>query len=159
MGYDLLIKNGRVVDGSGEPAFQADVAISQGKIVGVGKYKGATAERVLDARLLGGALVCTLRGKVDASARKIHVLAELFAKLVFRRDRRHARAATRELGHDGPRAKQLWAGHDDRFPGCRIEIEVAGDPVNRLRAARDTGKPEPPLPQRQRFEPSAEFIM
>src|SRR6476469_10030463 len=49
MTYDLLIKNARVVDGSGEPSFQADVAVHQGKIVGVGKYKGAAAERVIDA--------------------------------------------------------------------------------------------------------------
>ena len=49
MAYDLLIKNGRVVDGSGEPAFQADVAVSQGKIVGVGKYAGAAAKRTIDA--------------------------------------------------------------------------------------------------------------
>src|SRR6202049_1404493 len=49
MAYDLLINNGRVVDGSGEPAFQADVAVHQGKIVGVGKYKGAAAARVIDA--------------------------------------------------------------------------------------------------------------
>ena len=49
MAYDLLITNGRVVDGSGEPAFQADVAVSQGKIVGVGKCKGAAAQRVIDA--------------------------------------------------------------------------------------------------------------
>src|SRR5437879_9423889 len=49
MAYDLLIKNGRVVDGSGEPAFQADVAVHQGKIVGVGKSNGAAAERVIDA--------------------------------------------------------------------------------------------------------------
>ncbi|MBO0735835.1 MAG: amidohydrolase family protein [Alphaproteobacteria bacterium] len=49
MAYDLLITNGRVVDGSGEPAFQADVAVSQGKIVGVGKYGGAAAKRVIDA--------------------------------------------------------------------------------------------------------------
>jgi N-acyl-D-amino-acid deacylase len=38
MAYDLLIKNGRVVDGSGGPSFQADVAVHQGKIVGVGKF-------------------------------------------------------------------------------------------------------------------------
>ncbi|MBV9686045.1 MAG: amidohydrolase family protein, partial [Alphaproteobacteria bacterium] len=49
MAYDLLIKNGRVVDGSGEPAFQADVAVQGGKIAGVGKYNGAAAKRTIDA--------------------------------------------------------------------------------------------------------------
>src|SRR5499427_4972269 len=50
MAYDLLIKNGRVVDGSGEPAFQADVAVQNGKIVGVGKYNGAAAKRTIVAQ-------------------------------------------------------------------------------------------------------------
>src|SRR5437773_2256774 len=49
MAYDLLIKNGRVVDGSGEPAFDADVAVQDGKIVGVGKSNGAAAKRTIDA--------------------------------------------------------------------------------------------------------------
>jgi N-acyl-D-amino-acid deacylase len=49
MAYDLLIRNGRVVDGTGEPAFVADVAVADGKIVGVGKYAGAAARRTLDA--------------------------------------------------------------------------------------------------------------
>src|ERR1043166_4989671 len=49
MAFDLLIRNGRVVDGSGEPAFQADVAVKDSKIVGVGKYAGAAAERTIDA--------------------------------------------------------------------------------------------------------------
>jgi N-acyl-D-amino-acid deacylase len=48
MTYDLLIRNGRVIDGSGEPAFQADVAVHQGRIVGVGKALGA-ATRTIDA--------------------------------------------------------------------------------------------------------------
>jgi len=48
MTYDLLIKNARVVDGSGEPSFRADVAVHQGKIVGVGKYNAA-ARRTIDA--------------------------------------------------------------------------------------------------------------
>ena len=49
MAYDLLIKNGRVVDGSGAPAFHADVAVQDGKIVGVGKANGAAAKRTIDA--------------------------------------------------------------------------------------------------------------
>jgi N-acyl-D-aspartate/D-glutamate deacylase len=49
MTYDLLIRNARVVDGSGEPSFHADVAVHQGKIVGVGRYNGAAAKRTIDA--------------------------------------------------------------------------------------------------------------
>jgi N-acyl-D-amino-acid deacylase len=49
MAYDLLIKNGRVADGSGAPAFHGDVAVQDGKIVGVGKANGAAAERTIDA--------------------------------------------------------------------------------------------------------------
>ena len=48
MAYDLLIKNGRVVDGSGAPSFYADVAVSAGQIVGVGKFN-ESATRTIDA--------------------------------------------------------------------------------------------------------------
>jgi len=48
MAYDLLIKNGRIIDGSGMPAFRGDVAVRGGKIVELGKLSGA-AMRVIDA--------------------------------------------------------------------------------------------------------------
>jgi N-acyl-D-aspartate/D-glutamate deacylase len=48
MSYDLIIRNGRIVDGSGMPAFNGDVAVKDGKIAGVGKFDG-TADRVIDA--------------------------------------------------------------------------------------------------------------
>jgi len=48
MSYDLLIKNGRIVDGSGGPAYRGDVAVKDGKIVEIGKLSGAAA-RTIDA--------------------------------------------------------------------------------------------------------------
>lgn len=46
--YDILIKNGTVVDGTGAPRYRADVAVSGGKIVEIGKVTGG-AEKVIDA--------------------------------------------------------------------------------------------------------------
>src|SRR5437764_7484478 len=48
MAYDLLIKNGRIVDGSGMPAFRGDVGIKDGKIAEIGKLSGP-AKRTIDA--------------------------------------------------------------------------------------------------------------
>jgi N-acyl-D-aspartate/D-glutamate deacylase len=48
MAYDLLLKNGRIVDGSGMPSFHGDVAVKDGKIVELGKLSGQ-ATRTIDA--------------------------------------------------------------------------------------------------------------
>lgn len=48
MAYDLLLKNGRIIDGSGMPGFLGDVAVKHGKIAAMGKLSGS-ATRTLDA--------------------------------------------------------------------------------------------------------------
>src|SRR5213083_3388192 len=48
MPYDLVIKNGMVVDGTGFSRYRADVAIKDGTIVELGKIRGG-AERTIDA--------------------------------------------------------------------------------------------------------------
>ena len=39
--YDLLIKGGRIYDGSGLPSYHGDVAIADGKIVETGRINRA----------------------------------------------------------------------------------------------------------------------
>jgi len=48
MHYDLIIRNGTVVDGSGMPRFRADVGIAGGKIAAIGKIRDGATE-VIDA--------------------------------------------------------------------------------------------------------------
>ena len=48
--YDVLITGGRVLDGTGNPWFSADVAIRQGRIAALGNLDGARATRTIDAR-------------------------------------------------------------------------------------------------------------
>jgi N-acyl-D-aspartate/D-glutamate deacylase len=47
--YDLIIRNGQVVDGTGAPAIDADIAVSDGKIAAIGGELKATAAQEIDA--------------------------------------------------------------------------------------------------------------
>jgi N-acyl-D-amino-acid deacylase len=47
--YDILIKGGRVFDGSGNPWTYTDIAVEDGRVAAVGRLAEATAERVIDA--------------------------------------------------------------------------------------------------------------
>ena len=48
--YDLIIRGGRIVDGTGSPWFRADIAVRGDTIVAIGPLGGATARRVIDAK-------------------------------------------------------------------------------------------------------------
>ena len=48
MGYDLLVKNGTVIDGSGSPGYRADVGVVDGKIAAIGRIN-ESAKRTIDA--------------------------------------------------------------------------------------------------------------
>jgi N-acyl-D-aspartate/D-glutamate deacylase len=47
--YDMVIRNGTIVDGSGQPRYDGDVAINDGRITAVGRIGGRGAEEI-DAR-------------------------------------------------------------------------------------------------------------
>ncbi|HKX55894.1 MAG TPA: hypothetical protein VJN01_07330, partial [Xanthomonadales bacterium] len=44
--YDLVIRNGRVLDGAGNPWFLADLAIDDGRIVKIGRVDGSGEQEI-----------------------------------------------------------------------------------------------------------------
>jgi len=50
--YDVIIKNGKIIDGSGNPWVSGDIAIRGDRIVKIGKLNGTNAKRIIDAHNL-----------------------------------------------------------------------------------------------------------
>ncbi|MDF3076754.1 MAG: D-aminoacylase [Sphingobacteriaceae bacterium] len=46
---DILIKNGRIIDGAGNPWFYGDVAVKKNKIIAVGNLENYRAKKIIDA--------------------------------------------------------------------------------------------------------------
>ncbi len=69
--YDLLIRNGKLVDGSGNPWFYGDLAVRGDRIVAVGRAPAAPAKRELDAR---GLIVAP--GFIDMHSHSDYLLLE-----------------------------------------------------------------------------------
>src|SRR5713101_6703557 len=44
--YDLVIRRGKIVDGTGKKAYSGDVAVKDGKIAAIGKIDGAGAQEI-----------------------------------------------------------------------------------------------------------------
>ncbi len=47
--YDVVIRNGRIIDGTGSPWYAGDLAIQAGRIAAIGTLGGAAARRTVDA--------------------------------------------------------------------------------------------------------------
>ena len=48
--FDLVITNGRIVDGTGNPWFRADIGIKDGRIARIGKIDPAYGSKSIDAK-------------------------------------------------------------------------------------------------------------
>jgi len=48
--YDLLIRNARILDGTGNPWYRADIGVRDGRVAAIGNLNEKTATRTIDAR-------------------------------------------------------------------------------------------------------------
>src|SRR6266699_613250 len=69
--YDLLLRNGKIVDGSGNPWYIGDVAVRAGRIVAVGRVPAGSAKREIDVKGLAVA-----PGFIDMHSHSDYVLLE-----------------------------------------------------------------------------------
>jgi N-acyl-D-amino-acid deacylase len=60
--FDILIKNGKVLDGTGNPWYSADLGIRGDRIVAIGKLSSATGKKTIDAagRIVAPGFIDTL---------------------------------------------------------------------------------------------------
>ena len=67
--YDIIIQNAKIVDGTGNPWYQADIGIYRDKIASIGKLDARLAKRVVDA---GGKVVAP--GFIDMLGQSEHAI-------------------------------------------------------------------------------------
>src|SRR6202042_133398 len=48
--YDVIIRNGHIIDGTGSPWYSADVGIRDGRIAAIGRLDDAVGQRIIDAK-------------------------------------------------------------------------------------------------------------
>lgn len=115
MKYQLLIKNSRIVDGTGSPSYVADLAVSGGKIAKIGRIPEDEAEQVID-----GTGLVTAPGFID-----IHSHSDTYFLEDSRGESRIYQGVTSELaGQCGSTIYPCPKDHMDRirqYAGKRIE--------------------------------------
>ncbi len=123
--YDLVLRGGRVVDGSGNPALTVDVAIAGGKIAWVGVLPdGAAAKQEIDVR--GGVVA---PGFID-----VHTHAENITDLPRAENFARMGVTTLVLGNCGGSASsigELYRGLKANPPSVNVTTLIGHNTVRR----------------------------
>jgi N-acyl-D-aspartate/D-glutamate deacylase len=124
--YDVLIRNGRVLDGSGNPWLAADIGIRGGRIVDMGRLGNAPAARVIDAHGL-----TVTPGFIDVHS---HASTGLEGSLKDARQLLAQGITTAALNPDGGGTTDLRAqraGFEQRGIGVNVALYVPHGAIRR----------------------------
>ncbi len=125
--YDLVIRGGRIVDGTGAPSYRADLAVRDGKIVAIGRPDPSKARRVIDAT---GMVVAP--GFIDMMGQSADMFTRMPADVAF--NLLSQGVTTINAGEGGSSAPQAgdaarrlgWSTMREYFS----RLEAAGTPLN-----------------------------
>ncbi|TAM96750.1 MAG: D-aminoacylase, partial [Rhodanobacteraceae bacterium] len=118
--YDIVIRNGHVIDGTGSPWYSADIAIKDGRIAAIGGLGNADAKQVIDAH--GMVVAPGFIDMLDQSGHTLlvdgHAPSKIFqgiTTLVTGEGESIAPLDDRILAEEGSRAKPAWRTLDGYF--------------------------------------------
>ena len=117
--FDIVFSNGKIVDGTGAPAYQADIGIEGDRIKAIGDLSGAEAGEQID---VGG--LCVAPGFID-----IHTHSDAILLADGRADSQVCQGVTSEvMGQCGfsfapvTDAKRMEALMPGRMPGVNVRL-------------------------------------
>jgi N-acyl-D-aspartate/D-glutamate deacylase len=119
--FDLLIAGGRVVDGSGNPSFRADVGVREGRIAAIGPLGERPARRTLNAQ---GLVVAP--GFIDMMGASSQPLIENREAALSKLRQGITTMLAGEGGSAAPNAEGPWRTFGEYF----ARLEKAGLPLN-----------------------------
>ncbi len=144
--YDILIQGGRVIDGTGGPAREADVAVLQGLIADIGELDAARAKRVIDAEgrvvtpgfidMMGGSTLPLLRDPVTAESKLRQGITTMMAgeglSLAPHNARTFAELDLAELPHRWTRLAEYLRIIEDTGVALNVVHNVGAAQVRRI---------------------------
>jgi N-acyl-D-amino-acid deacylase len=136
--FDILIRNGHVLDGSGNPWHAADIGVRDGRVAALGRLGDAPAARVIDATGLTIA-----PGFIDVHS---HAAAGLAGSLKEGRALVAQGITTVVLNPDGGGTLDLKAqrtGYEERGTGVNVALYVPHGTIRREVLAMDDRAPTP----------------
>ena len=118
--YDIVIRNGHVIDGTGSPWYSADIAIKDGRIAAIGRLGNVDAKQVIDAH--GMVVAPGFIDMLDQSGHTLlvdgHAPSKIFqgiTTLITGEGESVAPLDDRILAEEGSRAKPKWRTLDGYF--------------------------------------------
>ena len=129
--YDVVIRNGHVVDGTGSPWYSADIAIKDGRIAAIGRLGKVDAKQVIDAH--GMVVAPGFIDMLDQSGHTLlvdgHAPSKIFqgvTTLITGEGESVAPLNDKILKEEDSHAKPTWRTLDDYFK----RVQTQGIAVN-----------------------------